>query len=84
MKNAKPHLLENSIKINETAQARIDDYRKRADMLDYSKEVGVVESRLTCCNAAESDLGNAITDSMVDFGGWEDATIGIMNNGGIR
>jgi 2',3'-cyclic-nucleotide 2'-phosphodiesterase (5'-nucleotidase family) len=46
--------------------------------------IDTIDSRLTQDGLKEGTLGNAITDSMVENGEWEDATIGFMNNGGIR
>ena len=33
-------------------------------------------------DSEEDNIGNALTDSMADF--YEDATISLINNGGIR
>ena len=85
VQNAKPHLLDKNVKVDEEVQELIDEYKAREEMIQYLSTVGVILSNLTTyIQAQETNLGNVITDSMVEAGGWEDATIGIINNGMIR
>jgi hypothetical protein len=82
VQNAQPHLLDNSIKIDEEVLKVIEKYRP--NMTDYTTDVGVITTKLATNGSRETNIGNAIADSMVKAGEWVDATIGFMNNGGIR
>ena len=82
VQNALPHLIDNNVKMDEEVISVIAKYKP--NMTEYTKTVGVITTKLTSWAAEESNLGNAITDSMVYAGEWTDATIGFMKNGGIR
>jgi 2',3'-cyclic-nucleotide 2'-phosphodiesterase (5'-nucleotidase family) len=82
VKNAKPHLLVNSIAQDEDVLEVISVYRP--NMTEYTKVVGETLNKLTTNGLWESNLGNAITDAYVTASEWNDTTIGFMNNGGIR
>ena len=83
VKNASPILLDKSIKEDETVLKVIEEYRPQ--MADYIKTVGALGIKLRKGGDYESNIGDALADSMVTAGEWKDkATISFMNNGGIR
>ena len=82
VQNAQPFLLDKSVPQDPVAVELIEEYRPL--MANYTSTVGITVSKLRQSGLFEGNLGNAITDSMVQEGQWSDATIGFMNNGGIR
>ena len=82
VRDASPVLLDKYVGQDQVAQELIDEYRPY--MINFTSTIGVTLTLLRRNGLWESNLGNAITDSMVQEGEWEDATIGLINNGGIR
>jgi 5'-nucleotidase len=83
VKNASPILLDKSIAEDEDVLKVIDEYRLQ--MTEYTKTMGSLATKLRKGGDYESNIGDALADSMVMAGEWKDeATIAFMNNGGIR
>ena len=82
VRDASPLLLDKFVGQDLVAQELIEEYRPL--MTNFTSTIGVTVTKLRRDGLWESNLGNAITDSMVQEGEWEDTTIGLINNGGIR
>ena len=79
---ASPVLLDKFIEEDKDVLKLIDEYRP--SMINFTSTVGTTLTKLEGDGLSETNLGNAITDSMVQAGEWQEATISFMNNGGIR
>ena len=79
---ASPVLLDKTIEEDKDVLKLIDEYRP--SMANFTGTVGTILTKLKGGVLSETNIGNAITDSMVQAGGWREATIAFINNGGIR
>ncbi|XP_034477843.1 protein 5NUC-like [Drosophila innubila] len=90
-----PILLDSSVELESNMKSLLEMKRKKIDELD-SQVIGTTKVFLngdrTACRNKECNFGNFICDSLVygrvaeDFGGlyWTDASIALLNGGGIR
>ena len=76
-------MLDSTFPPDSWVEARLEEYR---DLLaDFYPAVGSSDVLLeTRRDNTESNLGNVITDSMVEFNNWTDINIAFLNDGGIR
>jgi 2',3'-cyclic-nucleotide 2'-phosphodiesterase (5'-nucleotidase family) len=78
---AKPLMLDNSTAEDTETLAIAERYRE--DMEEYTKVIGENRVLLKLKGYSDSNIGNILTDSMVDA--WDgDADMGFINNGGVR
>ena len=78
---AKPYLMDGSVAPDEETLSMMVKWQDR--LSDYKKTLGYSEVLLKeRGDSEESNIGNAITDSMIAV--YEDASIAMVNNGGIR
>jgi len=80
---AKPYLLDdNEAKPDSMIMELMEKYQ--ANLTEYKAVYGYTETSLveSYLDSAETNIGNVLCDSMADF--YEDATISLINNGGVR
>ena len=78
---ALPILLDSSIEMDPAAVDVSTKYRE--NMTEYTDPVGVTKVLLKLEGYKESNIGNVLTDSMIDA--WQgEAEMGFINNGGVR
>ena len=78
---AKPYLMDGTVAPDEETLSMMVKWQDR--LSDYKKTLGYSEVLLKeRGDSEESNIGNAITDSMIAV--YEDASIAMVNNGGIR
>lgn len=82
-----PLLLDNTIKPDEAVLARvkelaapIEDLKKK----EVSETTGPIDGSRESCRAKECEMGNLITDAVLDRVKGQGVTIAIQNGGGIR
>jgi len=80
VKFAEPALLDSSIPQLPWVERLLEPYRTL--LAPYTKNVGFSKTKLTKCDACESNLGNLVTDSM--SAAWPNTRIAFINDGGLR
>jgi len=63
-------------------EAKLDEYREKLE--EFYPAVGCSNVLLEKIENEESNIGNIITDAMVQYSKWNDTKIAFYNNGGIR
>lgn len=82
-----PILLDKSIKPDEAVLARIKELGAPIEELkkkEISETTGPIDGSRESCRAKECEMGNLITDAILDRAKGQGVTIAIQNGGGIR
>ena len=75
-------LLDKTFPRNSWVEGELGKYRGL--LTEYYTQVGDTAVLLEKQDHKESNIGNVLTDSMVQYSRWNDTTIAFMNDGGIR
>merc|ERR1712215_610109 len=76
-------LLDTTYEMDPYIEGQLKEYRDK-NLTEFYEEVGNSTVLLAKVENEESNIGNIITDSMLQYSKWTDTTIAFINNGGIR